>query len=104
MQNDIRRYTSVKGAIVRQIGAYTKTIIHVVRSISGINTTLLTHGILRGGTSDAIAFKGQHKHHLLASSNSQFGRPVGIYSGITGGALADGVLVPAASVAVTEQL
>ena len=41
---------------------------------------------------------------LLASYNNQIGRPVGIYSGTIGGLLTDGVLVPAALVAVTEQL
>ena len=41
---------------------------------------------------------------FAASYNSQIGRPTGIYSGTIGGLLADGVLVPAALVAVTEQL
>ena len=42
--------------------------------------------------------------YLLASYNNQIGRPVGIYSGTIGGLGADDVLVPAALVAVTEQL
>jgi hypothetical protein len=50
-----------------------------------------------GGTSDAVAFEGQH-NHLLASYNNQMGRPVAMNSsGVTGGVLADAVLVPAAS-------
>ena len=64
---------------------------------------LLTHGAMCGGISDAVAFEAQ-KNHLLASYNNQIGRPVGMYSGTIGGLLADGVLVPAAFVAVTEQL
>ena len=62
----------------------------------GRSACLLTHGVIRGGTSDAVAFEGQHKHHLLASYNSQIGRPTGVYSGAIGGLLADGPLVPAA--------
>ena len=42
--------------------------------------------------------------YLLASYNSQIGRPTGLYSGTIEGLLADDVLVPAAFVAVTEQL
>jgi hypothetical protein len=41
---------------------------------------------------------------FAASYNNQIGRPTGIYSGTIGGLLTDGVLVPAALVAVTEQL
>ena len=41
---------------------------------------------------------------LLASYNNQIGRPTGIYSGTIGGLVADAVLVPAAFVALTEQL
>ena len=37
----------------------------------GRSACLLPHGMLRGGTSDAVAFKAQHKHHLLASSNNK---------------------------------
>ena len=69
----------------------------------GSSACLLTHGMLRGGTSDAVAWEGQ-QNHLLASYNSHIGNPTGIYSGVTGGLLADGVLVPAALVAVTVQL
>ena len=65
----------------------------------GRSACLLTHGAMRGGTSDAVAFEGQ-QNHLLASYSSQIGRPTGIYSGTIGGLLADGVLVPAALVAV----
>ena len=35
------------------------------------SASLLPHGKLRGGTSDAVAFEAQHKHHLLAASNNQ---------------------------------
>ena len=69
----------------------------------GRSASLLSHGTLRGGTSDAVAFEAQ-QNHLLASYNNQIGRPTGIYSGTIGGLLADGALVPAAFVAVTEQL
>ena len=41
---------------------------------------------------------------FAASYNKQIGRPTGIYSGTIGGLGVDGVLVPAAFVAVTEQL
>jgi hypothetical protein len=41
---------------------------------------------------------------FTASYNNQIGRPVGTYPGTIGGLLADGVLVPAAFVAVTEHL
>ena len=70
----------------------------------GRSACLLTYGAMRGGTSDAVAFEGQHKHHLLASYNNQIGRPVGTYSGTIGGLLADAGLIPAALVAVTEHL
>ena len=69
----------------------------------GRSACLLTHGAMCGGTSDVVAFEAQ-QNHLLASYSNQIGRPVGMYSGVTGGLLADAGLVPAALVAVTEQL
>lgn len=65
---------------------------------------VLTHGTLCGGTSDAAIWEPQHRCHLLASYNNQIGKPTGIYSGVIGGLDADGVLVPAAFVAVTEHV
>ena len=69
----------------------------------GRRAYLLTHGAMCGEISDAIAFEAQ-KNHLLASYNNQIGRPTGVYSGTIEGLVADAVLVPAAFVAVTEQL
>ena len=53
---------------------------------------------------DAFTFQIRRRHHLLASYNNQIGRPTRMYSGVIGGLLADGALVLAAFVAVTEQL
>ena len=72
-------------------------------SAMGRSACLLTHGGTCGGTSDAVAFELQ-QNHLLDSYNNQIGRPVGTYSGVIGGLLADAGLVPAAFVAVTEHL
>ena len=51
-----------------------------------------------------VLVKAQGEADFTASYNNQIGRPVGIYSGTIGGLVADAVLVPAAFVAVTEQL
>ena len=67
----------------------------------GRSACLLSHGVVCGGTSDAVAFDAQ-QNHLLASYNNQIGRPTGMYSGTIGGLLADGVLVPAALVALGD--
>ena len=48
--------------------------------------------------------KAQGDAGFVASYNNQIGRPTGIYSGTIGGLVADDELVPAALVAVTEQL
>ena len=68
----------------------------------GRSACLLTHGAMRGGTSDAVAFEGQ-QNHLLASYNNQIGRATGMYSGAIGGLVVDTLLLLAGLVAGREQ-
>jgi hypothetical protein len=51
-----------------------------------------------------VLVKAQGDADFIASYNKNIGRPVGMYSGTSGRLGADGALVPAAFVAVTEQL